>query len=267
MAKRQVESLANWLRGPGSHILTFPDHIDYGVTITPPMSRRGLSFGGESEDVLAGRPGGFYVLTPLEDCLTPEERASRLRSYSPYWTQVTSYHEWVGHGLHLPNLPKLVAMADKRPIRVMVGNGIGFGQTWAFYLEKLMEDEGYFKTLPYMEELKTRMARLQMRMWRIQRILTKLKMAKGEMNFEEAVDAYVKKSGMEPTNAYIEVQRDSEPCSPPGSEIIGERELLKLKEEYKRRMGEYYTLKKFHDNLLSHGLLNFKQIRRLMFRD
>ena len=33
------------------------------------------------------------------------------------------------------------------------------GQAWSFYLEALMEEEGYFETLPYMEELKTRMAR------------------------------------------------------------------------------------------------------------
>jgi uncharacterized protein (DUF885 family) len=81
------------------------------------------------------------------------------------------------------------------------------------------------------------------------------------------VDAYVNKIGMERTNSYIEVQRDSQRCSPPGSEIIGEMEILKLREEYKRRMGEHYSLKKFHNTLISYGELPFKQIRRLMFND
>jgi uncharacterized protein (DUF885 family) len=118
-----------------------------------------------------------------------------------------------------------------------------------------------------MEELKTKMARRQMRMWRVQRILTKLKMAKGEMTFDEAVQAYVDKMGMEPTNAFIEVQRDSQSPSSPGREIIGELEIIKLREEYKRRMGVHYSMKHFHDNLLTYGDLPFKQIRKLMFRD
>ncbi len=134
-------------------------------------------------------------------------------------------------------------------------------------MEKLLEDEGYYDVLPYMERLKTMMARRQMRMWRVQRILTKCRMAKGETTFDETVRAYVDKSGMEPTNAFIEVQRDSQSPLPPGREIIGEREVLKLREEYKRRLGEHYSLKRFNDNLLTYGDLPFRQIRRLMFRD
>ena len=101
-------------------------------------------------------------------------------------------------------------------------NSSYFSQSWSFYLEKLFEDEGYFETLPHMENLKTQMARRQMRMWRVQRILTKLKMAKGEMTFDQAVQAYIDKIGMERTNAFIEVQRDSQSPSPPGREIIGD---------------------------------------------
>jgi uncharacterized protein (DUF885 family) len=111
------------------------------------------------------------------------------------------------------------------------------------------------------------MARRQMRMWRVQRILTKLKMARGEMTFDEAVTAYVERIGMEPANAFIEVQRDSQTPASPGREIIGELAIIELREEYRRRMGEHYSMKRFHDNLLTYGDLPFRQIRRLMFRD
>jgi len=129
----------------------------------------------------------------------------------------------------------------------------------------LLEDEGYYDVLPYMERLKTKMARRQMRMWRVQRILTKLKMAKGEMSFEQAVKAYIDHIGMEPTNAFLEVQRDSQNATPPGREIIGELVILQLRDEYKRRMGVHYSLRRFNDQLLAYGDLPFKQIRRLMF--
>jgi len=153
-----------------------------------------------------------------------------------------------------------------RPMRRAFGS-IYFSQAWSFYLEKLLEDEGYYDTLPYMERLKTMMARRQMRMWRVQRILTKCRMAKGEMTFDEAVQAYVDKIGMELTNAFIEVQRDSQSPSPPGREIIGELAILKLRDEYRRRMGEHDRLRAFNDTLLTFGALPLRQIRRLMFQE
>jgi hypothetical protein len=264
MAERYVVLADAWLRGAGSHIVDIPEEFDYGVQTSSPMARRILSFGGASYGpTIAGRISGYYVLTPLEDRLTDEERLSRLKSYNPYWTHVISYHEWVGH-----NVQRAIAEEYlERPMRRMYPS-IYLSQAWSFYLEKLFEDEGYYEAvLPHMEALKTRMARLQMRMWRIQRILTKLRMAKGEMTFDEAVKAYVEKIGMEPTNAFIEVQRDSQNPSPPGREIIGEMIILEMREEYERRLGEHYRMKNFHEALLSYGELPLPVIRRLMFGD
>jgi uncharacterized protein (DUF885 family) len=263
MAQHYVDWMTAWLRGPGAHVVSIPDYIDYGARLTTPMARRTLSFGGASPGpTVAGRQSGYYVLTPLEDRLTEAERASRIKAYNPYWTHVISYHEWLGHTVQIASAAAHVT----RPMRRAFGS-IYLSQAWSFYLEKLMEDEGYYKTLPYMDELKTAMARRQMRMWRVQRILTKCRMAKGEMTFDQAVQAYVDKIGMESTNAFIEVQRDSQNATPPGREIIGELAILKLRDEYQRRMGEHYSLRHFNDSLISYGDLPFRQIRRLMFRD
>jgi uncharacterized protein (DUF885 family) len=262
MARRYVELADAWLRGPGAHLVEIPERFDYGVQITAPMGRRTLSFGGaDYGPTLAGRISGYYVLTPLEERLSDEEKASRIKSYNPYWTHVISYHEWLGH-----NVQRAIAEAHvERPARKLFRSSY-LSQAWSFYLEKLLEDEGYYEdVLPHMEALKTRMARLQMRMWRVQRILTKLRMAKGEMTFDEAVDAYIEKIGMEPTNAFIEVQRDSQSPSPPGREIIGERVLLELRDEYARRFGEHFELRHFHEALLRYGELPLPVVRRLMF--
>lgn len=264
MADRYVELADQWLRGPGSHLVAIPERFDYGVAITAPMGRRVLSFGGASYGpTLAGRISGYYVLTPLEPWLAPEDRASRLRSYNPYWTHVISYHEWLGHNVQRAFAHEFAETPVQRTF-----NSIYLSQAWSFYLEKLLEDEGYFEdTLPHVEALKTRMARLQMRMWRVQRILTKLEMAKGTMTFDEAVQAYVDKIGMEPTNAHIEVQRDSQSPSPPAREILGELLILEMRTEYERRLGEHATLRGFHEALLRYGNLPLPTVRRLMFGD
>ncbi len=260
MAQRYVDMTTQWLRGRGAHVATIPD-FDYGAVLTTPMARRTLSFGGaQYGPTVAGRLSGYYVLTPLEPWLTETEKASRIRSYNPYWTHVISYHEWLGHTAQRAAAAQNVT----RPMRRLFQSGY-FSQAWSFYLERLLEEEGYYDVLPYMERLKTQMARRQMRMWRVQRILTKLKMAKGEMTFDQAVQAYIDHIGMEPTNAFLEVQRDSQNATPPGREIIGELMIVQLRDEYKRRMGAHYSLKAFNDRLLTYGDLPFRQIRRLMF--
>ncbi len=264
MAVRYVELADQWLRGPGSHLIDIPENFDYGVQLASPMARRVLSFGGANYGpTLGGRISGYYILTPIEDRLTEEEKRSRLKSYNPYWTHVISYHEWLGH-----NVQRAIAEEfNDRPMRRLFWSTY-LSQAWSFYLEKLLEDEGYYEdVLTHMEALKTRMARLQMRMWRIQRILTKLRMATGEMTFDDAVQAYVDKIGMEPTNALIEVQRDSQSPVPPGREIIGERVILEMRDEYQRRMGEHYQIKAFHEALLRYGELPLPIVRQLMFGD
>ncbi|MFP3942240.1 MAG: DUF885 family protein [Thermoanaerobaculia bacterium] len=265
MAARYVEMSADWLETPpGREIVAIPEALDYGVALTPPMARRLLSFGGASYGpTVAGRLSGYYVITPPRPDLPPEERASRLKSYNPYWTHVISYHEWLGH-----NVQRALAEAHvTRPMRAAY-RGIYLSQAWSFYLEALLPEHGYYDdTLPTQERLKTEMARLQMRMWRIQRIVTKLRMARGEMSFDEAVRAYVEEIGMEPGNALLEVQRDSQTPSPPAREILGERLILEMRDEYRERMGEHYRMEHFHEALLSHGELPLPAIRRLIFRE
>ena len=262
MSQSFVDITTDWLQNEGSHVVTIPDYIDYGALISPPMARRILSFGGATRGPdVAGRQSGYYILTPLEDRLTAAEKASRIRSYNPYWTHVISYHEWLGHNVQIAAANEHV----DRPIRMAYGS-IYLSQAWSFYLEKLLPDEGYYDDkLDYITGLKTHMGRLQMRMWRVQRIITKVRMAMGDMTFDEAVKVYIDEIGMEPTNSFIEVQRDSQSPSPPGREIIGELEILRLRDEYQQRMGRHYSMKRFHDKFLTYGPIPFKQIERLMF--
>lgn len=263
MAEWYVRHAAEWLEGDGAHLLGIPDRFDYGVAITSPMGRRILSFGGASYGpTLAGRISGYYVITPLEERLTPDEKASRLRSYNPYWTHVISYHEWVGH-----NVQRAWAQqAPDRPARRLAHSAY-LSQAWSFYLEKLFEDHDYYDTLPHMEALKTRMARRQMRMWRVQRVITKLRMAQGTMTFDEAVAAYVEKIGMEPGNAFIEVQRDSQTPASPGREIVGERVIQQMRETYLRRFGSHGKLRSFHEDLLRQGELPLPTIEKILLGD
>jgi len=51
-----------------------------------------------------------------------------------------------------------------------------------------------------------------------------------------------------------------------GAVLIGELMILKLRDEIQSAKGPAFSLKAFHDELISYGDLPFTQIRRLMLR-
>jgi len=85
-------------------------------------------------------------------------------------------------------------------------------------------------------------SKAQMRMWRVQRILTNRKMAKGEVTLEQVLQDDVDTVGMEPTSAFVEIQRDSMNATLPRRETIGEMTIPELGEAYTRQMGAHYSL-------------------------
>jgi len=48
------------------------------------------------------------------------------------------------------------------------------------------------------------------------------------------------------------------------SYTLGKLQILKLREDYKKQEGQNYSLKKFHDELLSHGAPPLEIMREIM---
>jgi uncharacterized protein (DUF885 family) len=48
---------------------------------------------------------------------------------------------------------------------------------------------------------------------------------------------------------------------------LGKLQILKLRDDYKAQEGDAFTLKKFHDELLNHGMLPIRLLREVMLKD
>ncbi|HKR97842.1 MAG TPA: DUF885 family protein, partial [Candidatus Angelobacter sp.] len=48
---------------------------------------------------------------------------------------------------------------------------------------------------------------------------------------------------------------------------LGKLEILKLREDYKKKMGDKYSLEEFHNDFLKQGVPPIKLIRRVMMGD
>ncbi len=115
----------------------------------------------------------------------------------------------------------------------------------------------------FITDLETRLIQVNDMIWRAVRIIVDVKLSRGEMTFEEAVDMLVREAGMSREAALAEVNRYTQTPGYPLSYLLGKHLILKLKEEVKQKMGYKFSEKFFHDTILANGYLPISMLRRI----
>jgi uncharacterized protein (DUF885 family) len=100
--------------------------------------------------------------------------------------------------------------------------------------------------------------------WRSCRIVLDIRMHRGELTPEEATDFLVEHTSFELPNARAEVRRYTYTPGYQLSYLLGKVLILGLREEERRRLGDRFSLKRFHDTLLTNGSLPVSFHRRLL---
>ena len=187
------------------------------------------------------RVGWFYVSIPDE---------ALLGEHSVHELAMTALHEgFPGH-----HLQHLVAQAQPSPVRRVVWTPLAV-EGWALYCEGMMAEEG-FLTTP--EEAFFQRLHL---LWRAVRVVLDIRLHTEGMTVEQAVAYMVETLGLARDSAEGEVRRF---CSNPANALcyaVGRRELLRLRDDYRTRAGSGFSLRKFHDEVLSYGGLPVSLMR------
>ena len=132
-----------------------------------------------------------------------------------------------------------------------------------------MLDEGYGQSGGGRSDekyLKLRLGQLQDALLRNVRYIVGIEMHTGKMSFEQAVDFFVKEGYQSRAVAETETKRGT---SDPTYLVytLGKLEILKLREDYQRKMGAKFNLQEFHDQFLKQGFPPVKIIRKAMMGD
>jgi uncharacterized protein (DUF885 family) len=142
---------------------------------------------------------------------------------------------------------------------------------WAHYTEQMMLDEGYGRTPGVPEEkdtsfLKLRLGQLQDALLRNARFIVGIKMHTGQMTFDQAVDFFEKEGFQSHANALRETKRGT---SDPTYLVytLGKLEILKLRDDYKKKAGDKFSLEDFHNKFLEQGFPPVKIIRQSLLGD
>ncbi|HUQ43155.1 MAG TPA: DUF885 domain-containing protein [Candidatus Limnocylindria bacterium] len=230
-------------------LVTVPDDERVEVIATPPFLRGVMPFAAYFEPAKFDRsPVGIYVVTPDVD-----ENPSAMREHYVAAISNTSIHEaYPGHHLQLA-----LAMRHPSLTRAQV-DAPEFVEGWGMYSEQMMREHGFDDAPAFRVALATDA------IWRAARIVLDVRMHRGELTIEEATDFLIQHTGFERPNALAEARRYTYTPTYNLSYLLGKVLLLQLREAEQRRLGDGFSLRSFHDALLTGGSLPISFHRRAL---
>ena len=249
------------------HIVKLPSEVLPIVQETPPFARA-LTFAsmdtpGPFEKVAKE---AFFNVTLPEPSWTPQEVEEHMSGFNRGTIISTAVHEvYPGHYTQFLWVP--YAPSKVRKLLGCSSNAEG----WAHYSEQMMLDEGYGRT-PGVDQdhdtafLKLRLGQLQDALLRNARFIVGIQMHTGTMTFDQGVEFFVKEGYQSHTNGLRETKRGT---SDPTYlyYTLGKLEILKLREDYKKKVGASFSLEKFHNEVLKQGFPPIKLLRQVMLGD
>jgi uncharacterized protein (DUF885 family) len=227
-------------------LATIPPGEELIVTETPSFLRHLMPFAAYFE------PAKFDPVALGTYIVTPPETPSMMREHNRAAISNTSVHEaYPGHHLQLSG-----AVSNPSLVRLFSG-APEFAEGWAFYCERMMKEQGFDNTPRH------RYVQYTDAIWRATRIILDVKLHRGEIGFEDAVDRLQAETGFERPAALGEVKRYTSSPSYQLSYLYGRHMIESLKADVERRMGPAFSLKFFHDTLIYGGTMPVSYARRL----
>ena len=136
-----------------------------------------------------------------------------------------------------------------------IARGTETVEGWAHYCEEMMREHGFHKTL------ESRLMQVNDVIWRAVRMIVDVKMAQGEMSVDEAVDMITRETAMSKEGAIAEARRYTQTPGYALSYLLGKHLILELLDEIRKKMGNKYSEKFFHDTMTENGYLPIFMLR------
>jgi uncharacterized protein (DUF885 family) len=237
-----------------------------------PQDRRATSFASmDTPGPFEKRANeSYFYVTPPEADWTELEKEQWLTSFNYFMSDLVSIHEvYPGHYAQFLHLN-----ASKATKAEKVFGATSFVEGWAHYAEKMMIDEGFGGAAPgatpsedeVQRAAKYRMVQAQAAMVRLCRLCVSIKMHTQGMSVDEATKFFQENCSMEEKPARAEAMRGTFDIGY-GNYSLGKLQILKLRADYQAQEGANFSLKKFHDELLNHGMLPIRLLREIMLKD
>ena len=236
-------------------LLTLPSDQTCQVMETPSFMRWAFAAMDTPGLLETNASESFYYVTPVESHWTEQQKEEWLCDFNYHTIQIVSIHEvYPGHfvqSLHSRSAPSVVSKALR---------SYSFSEGWAHYTEEMMLEAGYRHDIPALK-----MAQICDALLRDCRFLCSIGMHTQGMSLEDATSFFMDKAFMGQFPARKEALRGT---FDPGylNYTLGKLMILKLREDYIEERGSAFSLKEFHDTLLSYGAPPIPLLREAMLK-
>ncbi len=251
-------------------ILTIPSEVRARVEETPKFDRAtsfaSMDTPGPFEKKAAE---AYYYVTPVEPEWPAPQKEEWLTAFNYYTTDVVSIHE--AYPGHYVQFLCLNASPANRLEKIL--DSYAFVEGWAHYTEQMILDAGFGPNMPsrvpQSDDLKTakyRLAQSDEALLRLCRLCVAIKMHCQGMTVDEATKFFQDNCYYEEKPARQEAIRgayDPEYLY----YTLGKLQILKLRRDYEKQEGANFSLKKFHDECLRHGMPPIRLLREVMLKD
>lgn len=253
---RDAAVALNGLRGDriAASLLTMPTPESCEVRLTPLFAR--------GEQITRLRPAGVFEsklrrhrleLTPPDPSLPPTEQDDQLRPFNRYALPLLLLSDgWPGR-LAQAQIDQRVASRVRRALPAATAT-LG----WSAYVEKKMVQDGWGSSDAGYRFFLTHRALIRAGLG-----VAAIRLHSGEMTVDQAVDFLATEARLAKPLARREVRRLTRDWNA-AADLIGQFEIDKLREDYRRHQGNAWSAKTFHDRLLALGPIPLKLARALL---
>jgi uncharacterized protein (DUF885 family) len=256
----RIEAL--WQFIVNKNLLTIPSNVRVKVKEMPQFLR--------SYAAMMDIPGPFdtkateayYFITPVNPQWTAKQKDEWLSLFNYYTSDLIAIHEaYPGHYVQFLHVNASSASKIEK-----VYMDYAFTEGWAHYTEQMMIEEGFGNSGNPIEASKYKLAQLNESLVRLCRYCVSRKMHCFGMSVDEAAKFFIDNCYLGEKPAQLEAIRATyDPRSI--FYTLGKLQIIKLREDYKKQEGANFSLQKFHDKFLDHGMPTIQQMRETLLKD
>jgi len=197
----------------------------------------------------------FFAVSPIPADWTDSQANSYLREYNNRSIDDLTFHEAMpGHYLQFTH-----ANRYDSPLRAVLASST-FVEGWAVYAERLMVEQGFRDGDPLM-----RLIQLKWYLRSVANAIIDQAVHVEGMSREAAMQLMMHDTFQEEREAAGKWVRAQLTSAQLPTYFVGVQEHLALRDEARQRWGRAFTLKRYHDAVLSFGEPPVRYVRELMF--
>jgi len=253
VAEAQVGELEAFLRT--QELVSLPDAEPVVVAPSPDFYRWAFASMWTPGPFESKPSRAYYYLTDVDRTWSPERQKEHLRDFNiPTLWNISIHEVYPGHFLHFRHLRQVESKVRKSTLFAPAS----FVEGWAHYCEQMMVEAGFRRG-----DVTIRLGQLAESLVRLARFVVAIRLHCEDLSVEQGMRFFRDEAFLEEATARREAERGTfDPTYLVYS--LGKLMMLKLRRDYKEQQGGRYSLRSFHDAVLSQGSAPFWAHRRLL---